>query len=55
MRRRREIERLYKAQAWCGAGNMPRVNWLLLILALSGVGGGVALWGARAAGAAHLM
>jgi heavy metal translocating P-type ATPase len=34
---------------------MPRVNWLLLILALSGVGGGVALWVARAAEAAHLV
>ena len=34
---------------------MPRVNWLLLILALSGVGGGVALWIARATEAAHLV
>src|SRR5678816_1197313 len=38
-----------------GAGNMPRDNWLLLILALFGVGGGVALWIARAAEAAHLV
>ena len=34
---------------------MPRVNWLLLMLALSGVGGGVVLWVARATGAAHLV
>src|SRR5262244_1213389 len=41
--------------ALCGASNMPRVNWLLLILALSGVGGGAALWIARANEAAHLV
>jgi heavy metal translocating P-type ATPase len=34
---------------------MPRVNWVFLILALAGVGGGAVLWIARAAGAAHLV
>ena len=34
---------------------MPRVNWVFLILALLGVGGGAALWIARATAAAHLV
>jgi heavy metal translocating P-type ATPase len=34
---------------------MLRVNWLFLILALTGVGGGVALWSASAGEAAHLV
>ena len=34
---------------------MPRVNWVFLILALAGVGGGAALWLARANEAAHLI
>jgi heavy metal translocating P-type ATPase len=34
---------------------MPYVNWLSLILALTGVGGGAALWLARATEAAHLV
>lgn len=34
---------------------MPRVNWLFLILALAGVGGGMALWRASADEAARLV
>jgi len=34
---------------------MPRVNWVFLILAMAGVGGGAVLWSARANEAAYLV
>ena len=37
--------RMCEDHALCEAGNMPRINWLFLILALSGVGGGAATAG----------
>ena len=49
------FSRMCEDHALCEAGNMPRINRLFLILALSGVGGGAALWGARATEAAHLV
>src|SRR5262249_44506731 len=38
-----------------GASTMPRVNWVFVVLALVGVGGGAALWMARATDAAHVV
>jgi len=34
---------------------MPRVNWVFFVLTMTGLGGGAALWSARATDAAHLV